>query len=92
MRTNDYIRAKIEGLMGWKRGESIAFSFRALQAFVRGKDPEFDKEFASYLEEGGHIYENPKCPHGRKPEDCDDCYREGDLAYDAAREISRRNG
>lgn len=26
------------------------------------------------------------CHHGRKPEDCDACYTESDIAYDIARE------
>ena len=84
--TEDVIRAKIEGLMGWKRGGSNSFSFRALQSFVRGKDPKFDKEFALYLDKGEHIYTDPECPHGRKVGECDTCDALADLAYDAARE------
>jgi len=84
--TEDIIRAKIEGLMGWKRGGSNSFSFRALQSFIRGKDPKFDKELALYLDKGDHIYTNPKCPHGRKAGECDTCDALADLAYDAARE------
>lgn len=82
----DVIRAKIEGLLGWRRGKSRVFGLRTLQTFVRGKDPEFDKAFSRYLDEGAHIFVPIKCPHGRKPEDCNDCYEEADRAYDAARE------
>lgn len=84
--TEDVIRAKIEGLMGWERGASNSFSFRALQSFVRGKDPEFDKELALYLDKGEHFFVKPTCPHGRPAGECDACDVQSDLAYDAARE------
>jgi len=29
--------------------------------------------------------ENAKCHHGNRPEDCDACCHESDLAYDAGR-------
>jgi len=86
--TTEAIRAKIEGLMGWKRGSSNSFSFRALQTFVRGKDPEFDKEFSRYLDSGEHFFVKDKCPHGRKPEDCDACYEEAERIYTEAKERS----
>jgi hypothetical protein len=53
---NDAIRAKIEELMGWKPGGSNSFSLRALQSFVRGKDPEFDEELARYLDMDEHFF------------------------------------
>jgi hypothetical protein len=89
--TEDVIRAKIEGLMGWKRGASNSFSFRALQSFVRGKDPEFDRELALYLDKGEHIFVERLCPHGKKAGECDACDVLSDLAYDTARENSRKD-
>lgn len=82
--TNDAIRAKIEGLMGWKRGSSICFSFRALQTFVRGKDKKFDKELALYLDKGDHFYVSPKCEHGRLREECDICDEACEKVYQEA--------
>jgi len=29
--------------------------------------------------------ENAKCHHGNRPEECDACFHESDLAYDAGR-------
>jgi hypothetical protein len=87
----DTIRAKIEGLMGWKRGGSLSFSMRALQSFVRGKDPIFDEQLASYLDQGEHFFVKDDCPHGNKAGECNACDVQSDLAYDAAREMSRRS-
>lgn len=86
--TEDIIRAKIEGLMGWDRGGSNSFSFRALQSFVRGKDPEFDKELSLYLDRGQHFFVTDECPHGKKPADCDTCFEEAERTYNEAKERS----
>lgn len=49
-------KTRIEQLLGWKEGGSDAFSLRALQAFVRDKDPEFDKALSYFLDSGGHFF------------------------------------
>jgi len=54
--TPDEIRSHIESLMGWKEGESVAFSFPTLRDLVRGKDPEFDVYLASYIKHGSHWF------------------------------------
>lgn len=82
--TEDIVRATIEGLMGWKRGGSNSFSFRALQSFIRGKDPKFDKEFALYLDRGEHFFVKEKCPHGHKTGECDTCFDLAEHAYEEA--------
>lgn len=98
--TNDQIRAKMDELMGWKPGSSNNFSMRAMQSFIRGKDPTFDALLAEYLDAGEHIYgeplnpkEPPKCPHGNPfMGPCRYCEVDADLAYDAWREDQRKNG
>lgn len=47
--TNEAIRERIESLLGWKPSESDTFSLPTLAAFVRGKDPGFDRELAEHL-------------------------------------------
>lgn len=54
--TVDRIREKLESLMGWEPGDSRQFSLRTLQAFVRGKDLEFDHELALFLDKGEHFF------------------------------------
>ena len=73
MNATNEIRAKIESLMGWRRGESRAFGLRTLQSFVRGKDPKFDEELSLYLDRGEHFFVNPQCSHDRKVGECDVC-------------------
>jgi hypothetical protein len=97
--TNDQIREKMDELMGWKAGSSNSFSMRAMQTFIRGKDPKFDQLLAEYLDAGEHIFEKPEgygkfattCPHGGRPGDCRYCDVESDLAYDAWREDQRKD-
>jgi hypothetical protein len=96
---NDQIRAKMDELMGWEPGSSNSFSMRAMQSFIRGKDPKFDALLSEYLDMGEHIFEKPegygefdtKCPHGGSPGDCKYCDVESDIAYDAWRENQRKD-
>jgi len=62
--TNEQIRAKMEELMSWKPGSSNHFSMRAMQSFIRGKDPTFDQLLAEYLDMGEHIFEKPVIRRG----------------------------
>ena len=87
--TEDIVRARIEGLLGWKRGGSHSFSFRALQSFVRGKDPKFDEEFALYLDKGEHFFVTQECPHGHKAGECDTCFDLAEQAYEEGKEVQQ---
>jgi hypothetical protein len=94
--TNDEIRRKMDGLMGWKPGSSNGFSMRAMQAWVRGKDPDFDELLAEYLDAGEHILDKPRneptCPHGNPfMGPCRYCDVEADIAYDTWRENQRKD-
>ena len=97
--TNDEIRTRLDELMGWTPGSSTSFSMRAMQAFIRGKDPKFDALLAEYLEAGHHIYGEPldpipeaKCPHGNPFRgSCRYCEVDADLAYDTWREDQRKD-
>ena len=52
-----------------------------------GEPLEQTTEKIADLEGGGEIYLiNTRCPHGLKPEECNDCMIAGDIAFDIERE------
>jgi len=49
-------RIQIEQLLGWQEGDSDCFSLPTLRELVRGKDPKFDADLASFLDSGKHLF------------------------------------
>jgi hypothetical protein len=54
----ELIRARIEGMLGWKRGDSDRFSLPTLLAFIRGKNSAVEDQLSAFIQGGGHIYRN----------------------------------